>query len=173
MDRRVEGVYPTVDEASEAINRLRKQGYSRDDITLVANAEVRDKFRRSGSSEVDTEEIGTNHSTDHAEDNDHSLWDSIKDFFTFDDSNDDPDYPTENDPVTQYSDVISQGQIAVLVNEQTDSTEKKSITNTQPNTIGPDGTRSYEDEQTLGSRDEYLKDQELSRDELDDYERRQ
>lgn|SRR5699024_355045 len=173
MNRRVEGVYNTVDEASEAVNRLRKQGYSRDDITLVANAEVRDKFAREIDSEVDTEEMDTNHSTSHAEDNDHSLWDSIKDFFTFDDSNDDPDYTTENDPLNKYRDAIKQGQIAVLVDEQTNTLEKKSITNTQPNTVGPDGTRSYEDEQTLGSRDEYLKDQELSRDELDDYERRQ
>ena len=111
----------------------------------------------------------------HAEktDSEDSLWDSIKDFFTIDDSNEDAELTHEEDPAYEYKEQIDQGQLVVVVDERVDQTNRSSMTNTQPNTIGPDGTRSYEEEQALGSKDDKQKDHELSTDELDNYERHQ
>lgn len=102
--RRVEGIYPTIDEALRAVNRLRDEGYPRNNITLVANEDIRNAF----TSDLNTESI------DEADDN-HSLWDKIKDAFTTDDSYDDPDYDVENDPLDAYRSEIREGQVAILV----------------------------------------------------------
>jgi hypothetical protein len=48
-------------------------------------------------------------------DEDRSVWESIKDFFTMDDTYDDPNYDVENDPLYAHRSVITEGEIAVLV----------------------------------------------------------
>lgn len=182
MDKRVEGVYPKVEEALQAIDRLRNQGYAHDEIILVANEEVREDLSSNVYADVSQQDIDEND----PKDDDQSFWDSIKDVFTTDDSYedekfDDPNYITEDDPIYEYKDLISKGHVAILIRGEVDATahpasevaDRTTTANTQPNTIGPDGTRSYEDEQTLGSNDEYLKDPEMTTDELEDYERRQ
>ncbi|MEY8292330.1 hypothetical protein AAK882_06745 [Carnobacteriaceae bacterium 52-44] len=194
MNKRVEGIYPNVEEALQAVDRLRDQGYTRDAITLVANEEIQGRFSSNVDANITTEdrsmdrvdEETTSQVTDtHTNDNrsmdradnseeDKSFWDSVKDAFTFDNSSaDDSDYIAEEDPVYEYRDVISQGQVAVLISGDPEATDLTSKANIQPNTIGPDGVRTAEEEQNLGSRDEYLKDPEMTTDELDDYERRQ
>lgn len=194
MNKRVEGIYPNVEEALQAVDRLRDQGYTRDAITLVANEEIQGRFSSNVDANITTEDrsmdrvdeettsqvtdthINDNRSMDRADESeeDKSFWDSVKDAFTFDNSSaDDSDYIAEEDPVYEYRDVISQGQVAVLISDDPETTDSTSRANTQPNTIGPDGVRTAEEEQNLGSRDEYLKDPEMTTDELDDYERRQ
>lgn len=194
MNKRVEGIYPNVEEALQAVDRLRDQGYTRDAITLVANEEIQGRFSSNVDANITTEDrsmdrvdeettsqvtdthINDNRSLDRADESeeDKSFWDSVKDAFTFDNSSaDDSDYIAEEDPVYEYRDVISQGQVAVLISDDPETTDSTSRANTQPNTIGPDGVRTAEEEQNLGSRDEYLKDPEMTTDELDDYERRQ
>lgn len=175
MDKKVEGVYPTLEGAMQAIKRLKKQGYSRDEITLVAKAEVRKQLTKNEKANVHTEEIDMEKTSIHAEkkDSEDSLWDSIKDFFTMDDPDQDTDRMHEEDPAYEYKDQIEQGQLVILIDERMDQTNKRSMMNTQPNTIGPDGTRSYEEEQALSFKDDRQKDHELSTDELDNYERHQ
>ncbi|HIZ70465.1 MAG TPA: general stress protein [Candidatus Atopostipes pullistercoris] len=174
MSKKVEGVYPTLDGAMKAIERLKKQGYSREEITLVANEGTRKQLTKDEKTDIHTEQLDTEQMT-HAEktDSEDSLWDSIKDFFTIDDSNEDAELTHEEDPAYEYKEQIDQGQLVVVVDERVDQTNRSSMTNTQPNTIGPDGTRSYEEEQALGSKDDKQKDHELSTDELDNYERHQ
>jgi len=120
MEQRVEGVYPTVEEALQTVDRLRDQGYSRDNITLVANEEVRSNLSSDVDTEVTTRDEGMNRSD--SNDDDGSFWDSIKDAFTTDDSYDvsnydDPNYDSENDPVYEHRDAIRGGSIAVLVRD--------------------------------------------------------
>lgn len=194
MNKRVEGIYPNVEEALQAVDRLRDQGYTRDAITLVANEEIQGRFSSNIDANITTEDRSmdrvddetTSQVTDtHTNDDrsmdrtdeskeDKSFWDSVKDAFTFDDSStDNPDYIAEEDPVYEYREVISQGQVAVLVDGDPGTKDSTSIADAQPNTIGPDGVRTAEEEQNLGSKGGYLKDPEMTTDELDDYERRQ
>lgn len=170
MNKRVEGIYPNVEEALQAVDRLRDQGYTRDAITLVANEEIQGRF----SSNVDANITTEDRSMDRV---DEETTSQVTDTHINDnrsmDRADDSDYIAEEDPVYEYRDVISQGQVAVLVSGDPEATDSTSKANIQPNTIGPDGVRTAEEEQNLGSRDEYLKDPEMTTDELDDYERRQ
>src|SRR5690625_3600393 len=87
MERRVEGIYPNVEEALRAVDRLREQGYSRENITLVANDEVRRTFGSDVDADVSTQDIDQDRSMDRVDegDEDRSVWESIKDFFTMDD----------------------------------------------------------------------------------------
>lgn len=119
MNERVEGVYQSVEEALRAIEQLRDRGYSRDDITVVTNKENRDNFPGSVDANVDARDTDS-------DDSDRSLWDSIKNAFTTDDSYDDsryddPSYDKDNDPLYKYRDDINQGNVVVLVRENADA----------------------------------------------------
>lgn len=194
MNKKLEGIYPNIEEALQAVDRLRDQGYTRDAITLVANEEIQGHFSSNTDENLTTRDRSmdrvdaetTSQVTDtHTNDNrsmdrvdesedDKSFWESVKDAFTFGHSKtDDADYIAEEDPVYKYRDVISQGQVAVLVSNDSEAIDSPSKANTQPNTIGPDGVRTAEEEQNLESKDAYLKDPEMTTNELDDYERRQ
>lgn len=170
MDKKVEGVYLNVDEALRAVDHLRMEGYSRDEITIVANEEIRNSVDSNFQENVavqDTETVDT-------EDEDRSFWDSVKDAFTLGDSYDDANTETENNPLAQYSEELKQGQVAVVVNENENKLDQANQADEQPNTIGPDGTRNFEEEQDMISKDVNVnQDPELSTDELVDYERRQ
>jgi len=175
MTQSVEGVYPNVDKALQAVDLLRGQGYERDEITLVANEEVRRTF----PSDVDTDVKTQTDDPKHSEEDDRSFWESIKDAFTVDDSYDasrydDPNYDSTDDLLYEHREEISQGHIVLLVGED-DSIDGPSMEpDTQPNTVGPDGTRDYEDEQEVDSKEGYpRKDRELTQDELQDYGRKQ
>lgn len=116
MNRRVEGVYATVEEAMAAVQRLRDEGYSRNDIFLVANADVRNNIPYTMDAEVttDTDTVGA------GADDDRSLWEKIKDAFTVDDTydasvSDNPDYDASNDPLAAHHTDIANGNIVVLL----------------------------------------------------------
>lgn len=138
-NNRVEGVYNNVDEAMRAVEALRDRGYPRENITIVANEEVRDSFPWNVDAEVTTRNTDTTDSGD----NDRSFWDSIKDAFTTDDSYsdsnyDNPDYDGENDPVYEYRDDINQGSIVVLVREGADVEGATTKTATTPGMTSTD-----------------------------------
>lgn len=111
MNRRVEGIYTNVDDAMNAVNRLHEEGYSRDDIKVVANATVRETMPFTMDAEVtsDTDTAGM------AGDDNRSLWDKIKDAFTVDEY--DAMQYGEEDTIRQYHDDIENGHILVLVND--------------------------------------------------------
>lgn len=138
-NNRVEGVYSNVDEAMRAVEALRDRGYPRENITIVANEDVRDNFPWNVDAEVTTRDTDTSDSGD----NDRSFWDSIKDAFTTDDSYSDsnydqPDYDRENDPVYEYRDDINRGSIVVLVREGADTEGATTKTATDPAMTTPD-----------------------------------
>lgn len=138
MTNKVEGVYPTVDEAVAAVERLQKEDYSKNDITLVAKPEV----QKTLNTKVDVE---------------------VTDLDTF-----------KNAPVHDFRDAVLQGDVAVLISEERAGMDSATHANIQPNTVGPEGTRAFDEEQTVESHGEHPRtDRELTTDELEDYERRQ
>lgn len=129
MTRRVEGVYPTVDDALRAVDRLTDEGYSRDNIILVANEDVRNTF----TANLNIEGMDEARLTKTEEDK--SLWDSIKDLFTSDDFYDDPNYDVDNNPLFAHREKIKSGEIAVVVSDKP--------TNHNTDTIAPDVDDPY------------------------------
>ena len=158
MSNKVEGVYETIDEALRAVDRLRVEGYARNDIQVITNDETRNRVDSNYKDNI----TPADEELDQTED-DQSFWDKIKDAFTMSG----PDYE-DNNSLTTYKDDIEQGQLVVLVNENNEN-----MATTQPNTIGPDGVRDHETEQKVDSMGERPKtDHELTTDELEDYEKR-
>lgn len=161
MNNKVEGVYTTVDEALRAVDRLRIEGYARNDIKIIANDETRNRV----DSNVQENISPADEEFDNTEEEDKSFWDAIKDAFTMSG----PDYE-DIDPLNAYKDNIDQGQVVVLVNE---SNSNENYAETQPNTIGPDGVRDPETEQKVDSMGEHPRvDHELTTDELENYEKK-
>lgn len=135
---RVEGIYPEVQEALGAVDRLRNQGYARDNITIVANEEVRGNLSSNVYAEVETQDDDMTRSSDE----DQSFWESVKDAFSTDDSyddsnNDDPNYDRENDPVYEHRDAIRDGSVAVLVMGEPTVEDDMANTATNPDTVDP------------------------------------
>lgn len=160
MNNKVEGVYPTVEEALRAVDRLRIEGYARDEIKIIANEETRNRV----DSNVRENITSADAEFDQSEEEEKSFWDSIKEAFTMSE----PDYETVN-PLNEYKDKIERGEVVVMLNEQNEN-----YANTQPNTVGPDGVRDPVTEQKVESMGEYPRvDHELTTDELEDYERKQ
>lgn len=138
MVNKVEGVYPTAEEAAAAIERLEKEDYSLKDMTIVANAETQKQLQEKVDVEV-------------------TSLDQYK-----------------NDPVHDFRDEVLKGGVAILLNEDaTGAGDPNRTANIQPNTVGPDGTRDYEEEAEVESqRDHMSKDPELTTDELEEYEKK-
>src|SRR5699024_12424804 len=122
MEKRVEGIYSNVEEALQAVNRLKEKGYSHENITVVANEEVRNRLSSNVDAEVTTEDTEQDHhSMDRSDrgDDDRSLWESIKDFFTMDDSYDESNYDrldhdVDNDSVYHHRAIISRDVIVYI-----------------------------------------------------------
>lgn len=118
MSRRVEGVYATVEEARAAVERLKDQGYSRDQISIVANADVRRSFSYQTDVDVSTDAgAGMGVGSDNR-----SVWEKIKDSFTMDENYNAADYATaggdaSTDPLSGYHEEIERGSVVVLVEE--------------------------------------------------------
>lgn len=123
MVKILEGIYSTQEEAIAAINRLKDQGYSRSDISVVANTEVHSHFFT--NMQVDTTiDVHAIHNLDE----DHrSLWEKIKDAFTLDDAYDEETYQdSQYDSISallyEHRDEINRGSIAVLIEEEPPTT---------------------------------------------------
>ena len=139
--KKVEGIYSNV-KMPCAVDRLREKGYTHDNITVVANEEVRNRLSTNVDAQVTTEDTKDHSSMDRVdrEDNDdRSLWESIKDFFTMDDSYDEstfdrPDYDADNDPLYANREAIRRGEIVVLVTGEPDSHQGMDHTDTDVTT---------------------------------------
>lgn len=157
-NKRVEGVYPNVEEAMRAVERLKNQGYTRGDITIVANEEVRGSL----TSNVDAEVTTQDNDMSRSEDDDQSFWDSVKDFFTMDDSYDNydaPDYDQATDPIYEYRGAISQGEVVVLVNEDADVGVEDTMAQTptpDTDTTTADRDKRTTDDETIELKEERL-----------------
>ncbi|WP_161525944.1 general stress protein [Trichococcus alkaliphilus] len=123
MVKILEGIYSTQEETMAAINRLKDQGYSRSDISVVANTEVHSHFFT--NMQVDTTiDVHAIHNLD---DDHRSLWEKIKDAFTLDDAYDeetykDSRYDSIRTLLDGYRDEINRGGIAVLIEEEPPTT---------------------------------------------------
>lgn len=111
MNKRVEGVYTNVEDALRAVNRLSDQGYGRNAIYVVANDTVKQTIPFTLDAEVITEEQVSGQ----ADDSHQSLWDRMKDAFTFDNDDRSQEATSSSDSVTEYHEDVEQGKIVVLV----------------------------------------------------------
>ncbi|OTN75070.1 hypothetical protein A5886_000114 [Enterococcus sp. 8G7_MSG3316] len=101
------GSYDTRTEVLPVIEQLAAEGYSKDDIVVFANKTVIDQFDLDTIPDVDVE-------TTTADDNDRSLWEKIKDAFSFGDHAFGDD---EDDPLFGYRSDIEQGKLVVGVHD--------------------------------------------------------
>jgi hypothetical protein len=119
MTQILEGIYPTPGEAMDAIERLKDEGYSRSEITVIANTAIHGNFFNSMLVDtiMDSDAI-------YKLDEDHrSLWEKIKDGFTLGDpyeeeSYTDPKYASVSTLLEGYQEEINEGGIAVLIEEE-------------------------------------------------------
>lgn len=139
MTNKVEGVYPNIEEAVTAIERLKKENYAPEEMTIVANKETREQLK----AQVDVEVTNLDH--------------------------------YENAPVNDFKEAVLRGDVAVLLSEEATGLSSANVqANVQPNTVGPEGTRNYEEEQIVDSQGSHpKKDPELTTDELEEYEKKQ
>jgi hypothetical protein len=98
------GSYDTRTEALPVIEQLTNEGYGKDDIVLYANQAVIDQFDLDTITDVDVEEAAAN-------EHDRSLWDKIKDAFSFGNH----DFENEDDPLFGYRSDIEQNKLIVGV----------------------------------------------------------
>ena len=152
MNKKVEGIYATVEEAMAAVERLSDQGYKRHSIYVVANEDVRRSIPFTLDAEVTTE---TDLREDTSEDN-RSLWEKIKDAFTFDQYDDthraEPGYDASEDVLAAYREDLRRGSIVILLdddtkgdfiaNDTTDSSLEEDVKATDPPLLADQEERS-------------------------------
>lgn len=138
MSKFVEGSYVSIEDAQRAINNLISQGYSKKDITLVANESVEDSV----TTETDVD-VSSNYDAATDSDDDRSMWQKIKDAFTVDTydqtASDDPSYRQDEGLLHDYKDDIAKGNIIVLVDGEVDEMNATSPNAAAP-VIDPTGT---------------------------------
>lgn len=152
MNKKVEGIYATVEEAMAAVERLSDEGYNRHSIYVVANEAVRRSIPFTLDAEVTTE-------ADLREDtneDDRSLWEKIKDAFTFDQYDDtrheEPGYDASEDVLAAYREDLRRGSIVILLdddtkgdfiaNDTTDSSLEEDVKATDPPLLADQDERS-------------------------------
>lgn len=104
------GSYSTREEALSVIERLRNEGYERDDIVIYTTDEAASRLGFDGLSGIDVETDGNRMDGEE----DRSLWEKIKDTFSFDTYDSETATP-ENDPLYQYRGDISDGKFVITV----------------------------------------------------------
>ncbi|MDN6625756.1 MAG: general stress protein [Pisciglobus halotolerans] len=103
MSAFVKGSYSTLKEANQAATDLIAEGYNKEQIMLIANKETKKRLPNVSNIDVSTEQV----------EEDDSMWDKVKDFFTGEDS----DYNGNEDLLSPYQNDIENGNIIVLVDE--------------------------------------------------------
>lgn len=151
MEKRVEGNYSKVEEAMQAVQKLREQGYFKKDIYVVANSTVKNSIPFTMDAEVSTD---TN-IREKIDDQERSLWDKIKDAFTIDDYEEDqvnhPDYDAEEDPLYPYHEQIKKGNIVVLVDKNAEPSVVEEPKNTNDTEMLDSGMKKHNPVTELGS----------------------
>lgn len=110
MSKQVIGVYETAEEAVVTVENLRSRGYSKSDITLAANEDVRQTIPYGYEDNIEA----ANATSATSDTQNQSFWDRVKDAFTFEDSETD-EVNSEEHPLAGYEDQLNRGYIAVLV----------------------------------------------------------
>lgn len=117
MSKRLVGTYVSIDEAMMAVERLRDQGYGRNDIHVIADRSVRESIPFT----MDAEVSATDEARKGEMEDDRSLWEKIKDAFTFNEYTDeayqDPTGDNPNNPLEEYRNDLAAGKVVVLVDE--------------------------------------------------------
>lgn len=112
-NRVVVGSYKNEDDTASVVNRLKEDGYQRDDITLYTNSANADGLKDSRN--VDNAGRGTEDTED-----DRSFWDKMKDPFStdsydYEEDSQDPNYNQEDDVLHPYKDDIKNGNTVIVV----------------------------------------------------------
>ena len=115
MSKRLVGTYVSIDDAMMAVERLRDQGYGRNDIHVIADRSVRDSIPFTMDAEVEA----TDESRKAEMEDERSLWEKIKDAFTFNEYSgetfQDPTTDNPEDPLQEYRNDLAAGKVIVLV----------------------------------------------------------
>lgn len=125
----IKGSYDTPQEALNAVRTLEAEGYQAHDIRLVSNSTIRDTFQNKTNAEFTASEdyvdgdLDVDERVDHEEDE--SIWEKIKDFFTVDEDYDRERTDPQDDPLVNYRKDIEAGKIVVVVEgERLDSANR-------------------------------------------------
>ncbi|MGP6145618.1 general stress protein [Jeotgalibaca sp. A122] len=117
MSKRLVGTYVSVDEAMREVERLKDQGYGRDDIEVVADKAVRNSIPFT----MDAEVVSTEEAKEEMRDDERSFWEKLKDAFTFNEYTDegysDPTMEDADDPLQEYRNDLAAGKVVVLVED--------------------------------------------------------
>lgn len=115
----IKGSYDTPQEALDAVRALEAEGYQAHDIRLVSNATIRDIYKNKTNAKFTASEdyvdgdLAVDERVDHEEDE--SIWEKIKDFFTVDEDYDRERTDPQDDPLVNYRKDIEAGKIVVIV----------------------------------------------------------
>lgn len=134
MNRYVEGSYQTQEEALQAIQRLREQGYQSEEIYLVANAEVLRQLPDTTEGELVEAASVVGQDVDQR-----SFWEKIKDVFTVDEYRPEtyrePDYETDKDPLYAYQEELNRGSLVIMITEEKDLEENQNTNALYPDQV--------------------------------------
>lgn len=124
-NRVVVGSYRNEDETVSTINRLKEDGYQRDDITLYTSSANVEGLKDSQDVDVETDNAGRR--TEDTED-DRSFWDKMKDAFSTESYNYEEDsqelnYNQEDDILYPYRDDINNGHTVIVVDNYRGDTD--------------------------------------------------
>lgn len=111
------GKYRDPAEVRATLQRLEREGYAREDISLYSNRSNFDQFEDTMGMDMHT----TDDTTSVRDESDRSFWDEIKDMFTMDDDRDVD--TTQDDFVTPYREDIRNGYTVIAVRGYTGDTE--------------------------------------------------
>ena len=116
-NRVVVGSYRNEDDIVSVINKLKEDGYQRDDITLYTNSANADGLKDSRNVDVQADDAGR--TTEDTED-DRSFWDKMKDAFStgsynYEEDSQNPNYNQEDDVLYPYRDDINKGNTVIVV----------------------------------------------------------
>lgn len=115
MTKRLVGTYVSIDDAMKAVEELSEQGYSRSEIDIIADRIVKDSIPFTMDAEVSTADEARAE-VEASEDN-RSIWEKVKDAFTFNEYDKDTPFDEVEDPLQEYRNDLAAGKIVVLVEE--------------------------------------------------------
>jgi uncharacterized protein (TIGR02271 family) len=149
-DRVVVGSYRNRDDAVSVINRLKEDGYRKEDITLYTNSENIDGLR--DSQDIDVQADSAERSTEETEDN-RSFWDQVKDAFStesynYEETAQDPAYNQEDDILYPYRDDINSGHTVIVVDNYRGDTDLDAGPTTAAGRSGVNRTETSVNEKT-------------------------
>lgn len=123
------GKYQNPEDVKAALQRLERDGYTRDDVTLYTNNSNLKKFEDTYDVDMLADETKTVNDTDNE-----SLWDKVKDMVSYDDDEGSELSDGEAELVEPYKEDINAGYTVVVVRKREDPKD----------TVNNEGTTLYE-----------------------------